>query len=76
MEAEGKILYQLKIEVEALLSVADPHQLNIAVGVKDIPAEKINRGVIVAEELLGEKVFPLTVTKEYEFEEELNFTKR
>jgi hypothetical protein len=75
VEAEGKILYQLKIEVEALLSVADPHQLNVAVGVKDVPAEKIKRGVIVAEELLGEKVFPLTVTREYEFEEELNFVK-
>ena len=75
MESEGKILYQLKIEVEALLSVADSHQLNVAVGVKDVPAEKIKRDVIIAEELLGEKVFPLTVTKEYEFEEELNFTK-
>lgn len=75
MEAEGKVLYQLKIEVEALLSVADPHQLNVAVGVKDVPAEKIKRGVITAEELLGEKVIPLTLNKEYEFEEELIFVK-
>ena len=75
MEAEGKVLYQLKIEVEVLLSVADPHQLNVAIGVKDVPAEKIKRGVITAEELLGEKVFYLTLKKEYEFEEELIFVK-
>jgi hypothetical protein len=44
IEAEGKILYQLKIEVEVMLSVADPQQLNLTVGVKDVPAEKVTRG--------------------------------
>lgn len=75
IEAEGKILYQLKIEVEVMLSVTDPRQLNLTVGVKDIPAEKVVRGVITVEELVEEKEISLTIIKKYEFGEELNYIK-
>jgi hypothetical protein len=75
LEAEGKLLYQLKIEVEVLLSVVDPQQLEVAVGVKDIPPERVSRGIISAEELVGEDAVPVTVTGEFEFEEEPGYIK-
>ncbi|MGI5875980.1 MAG: DUF3794 and LysM peptidoglycan-binding domain-containing protein [Dethiobacteria bacterium] len=75
VETEGKLTYKLKIEVEVLLSIADSQQLEVAVGVKDIPPEKVSRGVIVVEELLQEKAFPVTLSKELEFEQELLYIK-
>ena len=75
LEAEGKLLYQLKIEVEVLLAVVDPQQLAVAVGVKDIAPERVSRGVLTVEELVSENVFHFNVTKEVEFAEDLSFTK-
>gem|GEM_PF-2562218 len=75
LEAEGKILYQLKIEVEVLLSVVDPQQLEVAVGVKDVPPEKVSHGIIIAEELVGEEAVPVTLSKEFQFEGEPQYIK-
>jgi hypothetical protein len=75
METEGKVSYRLKIEVEVLLSIADSQQLEVAVGVKGLPPEKVSRGVLIVEELLQEKVVPVTLSKELEFEQELLYLK-
>ena len=75
LEAEGKLLYQLKIEVELFLSIIDPQQGEVAIGVKDISPEKVSRGIIAAEELVGEDVVSVPVTEEFTFEEEPGYIK-
>jgi LysM repeat protein len=75
LEAEGKLLYQLQIEVEVFLAVVDPQQLEVAVGVKDIPPERVSRDILTVEELVSEKTLDYTLTQEEEFAEDLNFIK-
>lgn len=75
LETEGKWLYQLQIEIEVLLAVTDPQQLEIGVGAKNILPEQVVRGVISAEELVGEKSVPLTLTSELDFPEQLDYIK-
>lgn len=75
LELEGKLLYKVKIEVEILLSVVDRQQLELAVGAKNISPEKLERQVIVFEELLQESAFPLTFSGELEFSGELSYLK-
>ena len=75
LETEGKLLYQLKIEVEVHLSVSDHRQFDIAVGLKDISPEKINREVISFEELVGEQAISATVNNEVEFAEQPEYIK-
>lgn len=75
LEAEGRLLYQLNIEIEVLLALVDPQQLTVAVGVKDIAPEKVSRKVLAVEELLAEHIFHLEVTKETGFSEELSYAK-
>ena len=67
LEAEGKLLYQLQIEVEVFLAVVDPQQLEVAVGVKDIPPERVSRDILTVEELVSEKTLDFTLTQEEEF---------
>ncbi|NLX90325.1 MAG: LysM peptidoglycan-binding domain-containing protein [Firmicutes bacterium] len=75
LEEEGKWLYQLQIGIEILLTVSDPQQLEIGVGAKNILPEQVVRGVISAEELVGEKSVPLTLTSELDFPEQLDYIK-
>ena len=75
LETEDKLLYQVKIEVEVLLTVVDVQQLEVAVGAKNISPEKLERRVIIVEELLEEKANPLTLTSELEFLGELDYLK-
>lgn len=75
LEAEGKWLYQIQVEVEILLSVADPQQIEIGVGAKNIPPERVIRGVISSQELVREDIVPLTLTRELDFAEQLNYIK-
>lgn len=74
-ESEGKLLYEIKIEVETLVTVVDVQQLEVAVGAKNVSSEKLERQVIVFEELLQEKAFPLTLAGELEFPGELDYLK-
>ena len=69
LEAEGKLLYQLKIEIEVLLAVIDLQQLTVAVGAKDIAPERVSRAVLAVEELVAENAFQFDVTKETGFAE-------
>ncbi len=75
LEMEDKLLYQVKIDVEVLLTVVDTQQLEVAVGAKNISPEKLDRRVIIVEELLEEKAYPLTLTSELEFPGELDYLK-
>ncbi|HHU75368.1 MAG TPA: LysM peptidoglycan-binding domain-containing protein [Firmicutes bacterium] len=75
LEAEGKWLYQLQMEVEILLAISDPQQLEIAVGAKNILPEQVTREVISAEELLGERDVSQILTSELDFPEQLNYIK-
>lgn len=75
LEAEGKLLYQLKIEVEVFLSVVDPQQLEVATGVKEIPPERISRGLISAEELVKEDDLSVDLTAEFELGEKPAYVK-
>lgn len=75
LEAEGKLIYQLGVEVEILISISDPQQLEVAVGVKDIPPEKVERITFTADELLAEESISLSFAKETEFKEDLQYLK-
>ncbi len=75
LESEGKWLYQLQAEIEIFLTVSDPQQLEIGLGAKNILPEQVVRGVISAEELVGEKSIPLILTGELDFPEQLNYIK-
>jgi hypothetical protein len=70
LELEGKLIYRLNFEVEVLLSLAETLQVEVAVGAKDISPEKIERAALVTEELLQEKSFSVTLSKELEFGQE------
>lgn len=75
LEPEGKLLYKVKIETEVLLTVVDTRQLELGVGVKNISPEKLERRVIMFEELLQENAFPLTLSGELAFSGELSYLK-
>ncbi len=75
LEMDGKWLYRLQVEIEILLAVSDPQQMEIGVGVKNVPPEQVIRGVISAEELVGEKNVPLTQTRELDFPEQIDYIK-
>ena len=75
LEAEGKLLFQVKIEVEVLLTVVDSQQIEVAVGAKNIGPEKLERRVVIVEELLREKAFPFTLTSDLEIPAELAYFK-
>jgi hypothetical protein len=73
LEAEGKLLYRLQIEVEVFVAAVDPQQLEVAVGVKDFPPEKVSRDLLNVEELAFEEVLEFSLTQEEDFAEDLNF---
>ena len=75
LEAEGNLIYNVKIEAETLLTVIDVQDLEVAVGAKNISPEKLERRVIIIEELLEQKAFPLTLSSEVEFPGELAYLK-
>ena len=75
LEAEGKLLYQLGIEVELFLSVVDPQEFELAVGLKDISPDRVSRDIISVEELAGEDALLMTLTDELEFAEEPGYIK-
>ncbi len=75
LQAESQTVYRVKVEIEVLLSVSDPQQLEVAVGVKDLPMERVTRDLLVMEELLSEQSASIVVSRELEFEEELSFIK-
>jgi hypothetical protein len=58
LEMEGKLLYKANIEVEVLLTVVDAQQAEVAIGAKNISPERLERRVIIIEELLEEKASP------------------
>lgn len=74
-EAEGRVFYQVKIEVETFITVVDYQQAEVAVGAKNISAERLERQVVVFEELLEERPIPLTLEGELEFPGELDYLK-
>jgi len=75
LQAEGKLIYRLRMEVEVLLSVADSQQMEVVVGARDVSPEKVTRSVVAIDELVDELAAPLTLTRELEFEEELLYVK-
>lgn len=75
LEAEGKLLYRIKLEIEVLLAVTDARQLTAAVGAKNVPTERLERHVVVFEELLKEQAYPLTLSSDLAFPGELTYLK-
>ena len=75
LQSEAQVLYRLKVELEILVAVTDPQQLEVAVGVKDLPAERVTRDLLVMEELLAEQAESISLSREVEFEEELSYLK-
>ncbi len=75
LQAESQTVYRVKVEIEVLLSVSDPQQLEIAVGVKDLPMERVTRDLLVMDEFLAEQSASIVVNRELEFDEELSFIK-
>ncbi len=68
LEAEGKVMFQLRVELEVFITVLDHRQMNVVVGVKDIPPDKISRDILFYEELLEEKAFVLEFTDSLQFQ--------